>query len=462
MAGGEGSEEERGVPASPTAPEETDADAAARRMLEELQRTFVYLETSKKRYFDPRSLVEASNCLRLEYDVWQQNDASEYQTKLLDMLEIGLKKHAPRQMKHLNDVFQTGICKQKICKECGLKTNREEIAVNLEGPVRGRSSLSELIQGYCSEELMDGDNKIECDTCDKRTTTVLRTCINKLPQILTISLKRFDLDYNTFETVKLNSRLEFGQELNMKRYTLKGFDVMDKHLEMLAAEGSGDEGGDEGGGDDPATPTRMRRVSSVGSVGGFDTPNRGDTDRVEEDPLDVLPDEEYMYELAGVLVHAGVAQGGHYYSYIKDRDEGSWFKFDDEDVSPFDLSGMERECFGGKVMKETKYPNGQVHTVEQESFANALMLFYEKKVKVEGIEEGGKSDGGLVEGGGLEAYSKAVDKANDTHVRHSFLLDDELQNFLKGLLVSKVSEPTHTRRWRTPMTRWHAPVAQDF
>lgn len=28
---------------------------------------------------------------------------------------------------------------------------------------------------------------------------------------------------------------------------------------------------------------------------------------------------DYLYNLAGILVHAGVAQGGHYYSYIRDR-----------------------------------------------------------------------------------------------------------------------------------------------
>lgn len=28
---------------------------------------------------------------------------------------------------------------------------------------------------------------------------------------------------------------------------------------------------------------------------------------------------DYLYNLAGIVVHAGVAQGGHYYSYIRDR-----------------------------------------------------------------------------------------------------------------------------------------------
>merc|ERR1719253_1726950 len=101
----------------------------------------------------------------------------------------------------------------------------------------------------------------------------------------------------------------------------------------------------------------------------------------DDEPLSVLPDEDYEYKLAGVLVHAGVAQGGHYYSFINDRNPGSedkWYRFDDEDVTPFDPVLIALECFGGKVKKETKWPNGQVHSTESEQFANALMLFYEK------------------------------------------------------------------------------------
>lgn len=33
---------------------------------------------------------------------------------------------------------------------------------------------------------------------------------------------------------------------------------------------------------------------------------------------------DYLYNLAGILVHAGVAQGGHYYSYIRDRGKSAY------------------------------------------------------------------------------------------------------------------------------------------
>jgi len=54
---------------------EADNKALYRRLLEEMQRTFVHLnKDARGRVDDPRSFVKASGCLRLEFDVLQQND----------------------------------------------------------------------------------------------------------------------------------------------------------------------------------------------------------------------------------------------------------------------------------------------------------------------------------------------------------------------------------------------------
>ena len=66
------------------------------------------------------------------------------------------------------------------------------------------------------------------------------------------------------------------------------------------------------------------------------------------------PDEDprYWYNLAGVVVHTGTADGGHYYSFIRDRysTTGSWYLFNDAEVKPFDPSQIAAECFGGEMM----------------------------------------------------------------------------------------------------------------
>lgn len=101
---------------------ESEDELSSRHLLEEVQRTFIHLdEGSRGRCFDPRALVEACACLKLEFDVWQQNDASEFATKLLDRLEIALKRWAPGHFQYMDHTFGLKTTKQKICKECGLK-----------------------------------------------------------------------------------------------------------------------------------------------------------------------------------------------------------------------------------------------------------------------------------------------------------------------------------------------------
>eukprot|EP00814_Leptocylindrus_danicus_P009486 CAMPEP_0116046932 /NCGR_PEP_ID=MMETSP0321-20121206/28569_1 /TAXON_ID=163516 /ORGANISM="Leptocylindrus danicus var. danicus, Strain B650" /LENGTH=3883 /DNA_ID=CAMNT_0003528673 /DNA_START=195 /DNA_END=11846 /DNA_ORIENTATION=+ len=463
------------MPAASITLPESDDQMAARKLLHELQRTFVYLDNQQGRCFDPRQLVEASTCLKLEFDVWQQNDASEYATKLFDRLEVPLKQWCPEYAEHLVNTFGIKQTKQKICKECGLKTNREETLMNIDLQIKNKSNIHESLSTFCEVDLMYGDNQVNCDRCKGKRDTVLRTAISHLPNVLILSLKRFDLDFDTFTTVKLNSRCAFGETLNMKQYTLAGIEAMEKEQQASMQDSNGDVSMDD----------------------ACDAENDADA---------LLPDEEYEYKLAGVIIHAGVAQGGHYYSYIKDRTRQSgassgdvtsegktvdsnaanedvkWYRFDDEDVTPFDPSSIESECFGGKVKKETKWPNGQVTTTETEQFANALMLFYEKvtpavtpksaadeekkdaaadnsnsnddamdtEESTTATKEGEEEEKGepaldlsTVEMvSGYEAFMPDVDKTNATHSWHAFLLDAEFQLFVKKLLTLCSNSPS--------------------
>ena len=284
--------------------------------------------------------------------------------------------------------------------------------MNIDCQIRGKADIHEALSTMCEVELMEGNNKVFCDRCKKNTDTVLKTAISALPDMLILSLKRFDLDYTTFETVKLNSRCEFGQTLNMKRYTLEGIEALEKAgVDSEIAE---------------ATP--------------MDT-DEDDAENTPADPLSSLPDEDYEYRLVGVLVHAGVAQGGHYYSFIKDRTPGAdadkWYRFDDEDVTPFDPLSIEEECFGGVFTKEPKWPNGAVQT--QERYANALMLFYEKvkpaEVPVKGEEIMKKDEDAAIEKTtGYDVFTPDVRQSNATHRWQTFLFDAEFQAFLQGLL----------------------------
>ena len=83
---------------------------------------------------------------------------------------------------------------------------------------------------------------------------------------------------------------------------------------------------------------------------------------------------EWIYELYAVLIHSGAASGGHYYAYIKDLDEQTWWNFNDSTVSRIEKSKI-REAWGGK-----NTVSGNKHTWGSSSLSmsNAYLLSYRK------------------------------------------------------------------------------------
>ena len=52
----------------------------------------------------------------------------------------------------------------------------------------------------------------------------MRTCLERLPNLLILQLKRFEMDYSTMKPAKLNDRCSFPMVLDVKPYTMKGID----------------------------------------------------------------------------------------------------------------------------------------------------------------------------------------------------------------------------------------------
>jgi len=420
--------------------------AEATHVLEELQRTFMHLQASEKRAFDPRPLVAASKALGLEYNVFQQNDASEFYDKLMSKLEdalCGTEAWPAYQASFGMQVVNQSIPKERT-SEFSAREKKDSL-MQVELKVQGMDSVEESLQDLVKDEVMDGDNKIAFDNGkeEAKLKGVRRTTISTLPNVLVLHLKRFDLDYNTFETVKLNGRCSFPLKLNMMPYTKAGREAAD----------------------DAAAATSSGSASTASPGAGL------------------LDPEDFTYELVGVLIHLGMAQSGHYYSFIKDRATQLWYKFDDDDVTPWDgganPEAMERECFGGTATRNVTRRDGTVGSVERELIANALMVFYDKVRPVskpdpsnsssssssgEGSSSGDSSSaegnggpsgsvkaaikaaaearaafessgGELVSLRGQDAYAGAVQAANLRFRRFVYLLDLGLHRFVRKLLA---------------------------
>ena len=96
--------------------------------------------------------------------------------------------------------------------------------------------------------------------------------------------------------------------------------------------------------------------------------------------------EDFVYDLIGVTVHTGTADGGHYYSFIQEIDEvdgdsPKWFLFNDAEVKQFDVdSQLAAECFGGETTsKSYDSHNDKFNDLAYEKTNSAYMLFYKKR-----------------------------------------------------------------------------------
>lgn len=74
-------------------------------------------------------------------------------------------------------------------------------------------------------------------------------------------------------------------------------------------------------------------------------------------------------------------EGGHYYSYIKDRAKGKWFEFNDTQVKPFDVKDLPEETFGGEG-KGGNYLSNTTDFIGDAVFSrsrNAYFIIYQRK-----------------------------------------------------------------------------------
>ena len=84
-------------------------------------------------------------------------------------------------------------------------------------PVKDRANIYESLQSvYTTSELLSGYKCEKCGTLDQTSKVCL---LKKLPKVLVCSLKRFELNFNTFMREKVNSRFEFPKELDLWKYT---------------------------------------------------------------------------------------------------------------------------------------------------------------------------------------------------------------------------------------------------
>jgi ubiquitin carboxyl-terminal hydrolase 34 len=94
-------------------------------------------------------------------------------------------------------------------KECPHSSEREEPFYSLGVEIKNKEDLNGSLSLFVEGEMLVGDNKYFCDTCNRSVETLKRCCVKYLPNILVVHLKRFEFDFDNMVHRKLNDRCKF-------------------------------------------------------------------------------------------------------------------------------------------------------------------------------------------------------------------------------------------------------------
>ena len=166
---------------------------------------------------------------------------------------------------------------------------------------------------YVEEEKLSGDNQYESQESDKKDA-FMKSKFMKLPRVLFLHLKRFQVNIQTNQSVKINSFFRFYRTINLTKY------VADEILIEDLNEESGD-----------------------------------DTSKLESISSPDYESEKYQYDLFGVLVHSGNSTFGHYIAYLRPTIGNKWYLFNDSVVTEVDEEKAIDDNFGGVNKTSSAY-----------------------------------------------------------------------------------------------------------
>jgi ubiquitin carboxyl-terminal hydrolase 40 len=154
-------------------------------------------------------------------DGMDQQDIAEANRIITDLLERAL---SGTSFEHkFRKTFKGKLENYVECLNCGAKSSNQEDFLDLLLTIKNWDgqvfqNVEQSLDFLMNPEMLSDDNQYSCDSCQQKTDALKGQRISALPEILTIGLNRFELDYTTFERKKINNHYFFDLELNMSKY----------------------------------------------------------------------------------------------------------------------------------------------------------------------------------------------------------------------------------------------------
>ena len=353
----------------------------------DFQSLLLPLVLSSAASIDPSSFISGFSFFGEPVNPLVQMDSQEFLSVFFDRLTTSLSRTSQPHL--LSSFFGGQLSNQITSRSCAHSQARAEeffmLSLNIQHHRDIRTSLTEFFKG----ELLAGSNAWLCGECKRKVDAEKRSVVTQLPAVLILHLKRFEFDFDVMRKKKLNDECAFPLLLNMQPYVVRHADDDDLQPASPTEDGV-------------STATTTQNEES----GEASTGEQGEAENVGEEG-------EFLYDLVGVVIHSGHAEGGHYWSLVKDRFSPSstssstqqltpWLCFNDQKVSPFFIDDLAAEAFGGTEevsvdVSARKEKNGpQMEQIQVEKQRSAYLLLYAKRaaaaVQAARAQEEGKEE----------------------------------------------------------------------
>eukprot|EP00095_Tigriopus_kingsejongensis_P002851 maker-scaffold442_size170051-snap-gene-0.33 protein:Tk02851 transcript:maker-scaffold442_size170051-snap-gene-0.33-mRNA-1 annotation:"hypothetical protein TcasGA2_TC009817" len=406
----------------------------------ELQRMFAYLRESERKAYNPLSFCKTYQMDHQPLNTGEQKDMAEFFIDLLSKIEemsTGLKNITKK-------LFCGTLTNNVVSLDCNHVSRTAEEFYTVRCQVSEMRNLFQSLEEVTVKDTLEGDNMYTCSGCDKKVRAEKRACFKKLPKIIAFNTMRYTFNMLTMLKEKVNTHFSFPFRLDMSPYMEENLIPNDKQDVKKDKEDDGDE------------PTSGQKEA--------------------EDHQD-----SYEYELIGVTVHTGTADGGHYYAFIRDRsaNKDKWYSFNDAEVKLFDPNQIASECFGGEMNSRTyDQVSDKFMDLSIEKTNSAYMLFYERVPKklhdkngagpssgsgAANAEEGKEDVGSCDLSEELETW---IWEDNTNFIQDNNIFDHTYFNFMwqmAGYIPTSLSSLTGRRKGRSEdITLMSAKLATSF
>lgn len=194
---------------NPDEPSALVHDQAQRSILFTLQQLFVYLQSLDQMAQSTKPLTDSFHWD--SEDLVVQHDAQELNRVLFSVIEEALQGTEHSDL--VKSLYKGCFAYEMKCLVCGNVRGRPEDFLDLSVNVKGLKGLEEALREMRKPEVMTGGNQYDCEVCRGKVDAQRSCVVTSLPQILTISLNRFEFVPESEDRKKITSAFTFPLEL---------------------------------------------------------------------------------------------------------------------------------------------------------------------------------------------------------------------------------------------------------